>query len=283
MIGGRMRVPAGMRGFGSCVVLLVAVACRSEPAEPAKPAGSVEAPSEVDAPAVVSAPVVEGAEADAEADVEAPAVEATPPAEVTPPPVPLPVLDVESPTWIGTQRVWRESKTDRPPWDQVTITELRFGFRPKRGAAVTVLPDDPSLPTLELKIERIVGHRAVKEDDIQASWDAVLEPVTDRAYHDVEGTTPTFPVGVVAVYPATPSARVLDPATLDPAQLPAGTPPGGVSLAVDVNGDGQPDTVERSICTDDPKIADCGEATAWELQRRVEGAWTLVHRFDPST
>jgi hypothetical protein len=213
-------------------------------------------------PAVVEPAVVEPAVVEPEA----------------PPPVAAPMM-------VATAPVWRQSKSEGPPWSRVEIATVRFGVRPTAGEKVTILPRHPSLPPLELTIRKVVTHGAPR-DGIPRWWEPVLEKVTERAYFDVrtpKDRSDQLPVDVVVVYPATPTATLLAPKGLDPADLPPSVLPKGVEIAVDVNGDGRPDTIESTVCTESPKRARCGEATAWEVHRREGDGWTLVHRHEPAT
>ncbi len=232
-------------------------------------------------PAEAPAPVVSPEPASEPEPVETPATEVV---EASPEPAPAPVAEpepVEAPTRIAKVTVWRDSKagTGTAPWKRVSIEEVQFGIRPSKGETVTVLPLKASLPPLELTITRI------KKRDYgdYPSWDVSFSRVTDRAYFKIKGSNPQMPADVVVVYPATPSATVLKTKGLSPDDLPGHAPPRSVELAVDVNGDGKPDTVELTVCTDNPKRAKCGEATAWETHRLVDGEWTLVYRFEPIT
>jgi hypothetical protein len=238
-------------------------------------------------PEVVEADVVEPEPVEPE-PVEPEVVEPEPvaPEPVEPEPVaPEPAPPVVAPMMVATAPVWRQSKSEGPPWSRVEIATVRFGLKPTVGERVTILPRHPSLPPLELAIRKVVTHGAPR-DGIPRWWEPVLEKVTERAYFDVrtpKDRSAQLPVDVVVVYPATPTAALLDPKGLDPASLPPSVLPKGVEIAVDVDGDGRPDTIESTVCTESPKRARCGEATAWEVHRREGEGWTLVHRYEPAT
>lgn len=246
---------------------------------------------EVAAPVEVPGAVEPGAVEPEPVEPEAVELEAVEPEPVEPPapepaaPEPAPLAAVAAPTMVATAPVWRQSKSEGPPWSRVEIATVRFGLRPTAGETVTILPRHPSLPPLELTIRKVVTHGAPR-DGIPRWWEPVLEKVTERAYFDVptpKDRSAQLPVDVVVVYPATPTATLLDPKGLDPADLPPSVLPKGVEIAVDVDGDGRPDTIESTVCTENPKRARCGEATAWEVHRREGDGWTLVHRHEPAT
>ncbi|MCX4240483.1 hypothetical protein [Paraliomyxa miuraensis] len=192
----------------------------------------------------------------AEPDPAAPEIETTP---------------IAAPTMLSAAALWRESKS------RVEISGIAFGLRPTAGEAVTVLPRHPTLPALELSITKVKTHGNPR-DDIPRWWEPVLEEVTEPAWVDVRAA-----VDVVVVYPATPSATLLDPTRILPDDLPPSVLPKGVEIAVDVDGDGRPDAIEASVCSENPRRARCFEATAWEIHRREGDGWQLVHRFEPAT
>ncbi len=237
------------------------------------------------APVEAEAAPVEPAPADV---APAPADVAPAPVDVAPAPVDVAPASVDvapAPMMVASATVWRQSKTDAPPWSRVEIATVRFGVRPTVGETVTILPRHPTLPVLELEIRKVVRHGA-PADGIPRWWEPVLERVTERAYLDVRAPkdrSAQLPVDVVVVYPATPSATLLDPKAVDPGDLPPGVLPKGVEIAVDVNGDGRPDAIESTVCTENPRRARCSEATAWEVHRRKGTGWQLVHRFEPAT
>jgi hypothetical protein len=202
------------------------------------------------------------------------------PLEPAPPEPALPV-DAKAPTMIDQTQIWRQSDNDQPPWNQIDIVSAMFGAPPSVGEAVTILPQDKALPTIELRITEVIKHDELADEGGQPWWEPVLAPVTDKAYFELPGSQ--FPGDVVVVYPATPSATLLDPTTLSADDLPPKILLAGVKVAVDVNADGRPDAIELSVCTEDPKRAECGEATGTEIYRSEGGVWSLVHRFEPAT
>jgi hypothetical protein len=155
----------------------------------------------------------------------------------------------------------------------------KFGSPPNVGAAVTILPKQAGLPGVELAIIRVTKHDDLADEGVPPWWEPVFESVKDRAYFTLPG--PQFPGDVVVVYPASPMATLLDAKLLTADDVPPGILLKGVRIAVDVDGDGRPDAIELSVCTDNPKRASCGEATATEIHRCEAGVWSLVHRFEP--
>lgn len=262
-----------MGRMGLFVVSVLFVVCRPDADPPVTPSPSGAAAT---APRGEAPAAVEVARSDPD-----PGPDPGPAAAPTPPqPSPVP-----APTMIGTADLWRESKSGGPPWSRVEIFGARFGLRPAVGEAVTILPRHPTLPVLELSITKVKTHGSPR-DDIPRWWEPVLEDVTEPAYVDLRtprDRSPQHPIDVVVVYPATPSATLLDPKRIDPDDLPPEVVPKGVEIAIDVDGDGRPDALEASVCSDDPKRARCFEATAWEIHRREGDGWQLVHRFEPAT
>lgn len=272
---GRTRRLAAVRRICASCVLAVLAGCRSEAVPPTVPS---EDAAEV---AAAEGPVPSEPFAAPEAVEPEPGVEPEPAVEPEPePPAPIP-----APTLLCTAEVFRESKSGKPPWSRVEIEGLRFGLRPTPGETVTIVPRDPALPVLELSIVNVRTHGAPR-DGIPRWWEPVLAKVEDRAYFELRAPRdrrPEYPADVVVVYPATPSAVLLDPKAVSPDDLPPGVLPKGVELAVDVDGDGRPDAIESTVCTENPKKAKCFEATAWEVHRREGDGWQLVHRFEPAT
>jgi hypothetical protein len=218
----------------------------------------------------------------AEVEVQAPKPEPEPePEPESAPAEPAPAVDAKAPTMIDQPQLWRQSDNDQPPWDQIDVVSAMFGVAPNVGETVTILPKDKALPTIELRITEVIKHDELADEGGQTWWEPVLEPITDKAYFELPGSQ--FPGDVVVVYPATPSATLLDLDKLSAGDLPAKILIAGVQIAVDVNGDGRADAIELSVCTENPKRTECGEATGTEIYRSEDGVWSLVHRFEPAT
>ncbi|MEZ4452595.1 MAG: hypothetical protein R3B09_24260 [Nannocystaceae bacterium] len=271
-----------MRRFAALWFMSAIVGCTSAPPR-STPAADEAAPAPAAPPSEPTAP---------REPVEAPV--APPPAAPPPAAATTPSLTPAAPASgraadtrveiLANGSFYRSSANDRPPWDQVEVTPV-FGFlkQPRKGSPVTGLPVDVVGPPLALKITR-TERRAESEP---TWWEVDLEPVTAREYFDLAAppdAAPAFLGRVAVLYPALPEAVLLDPASIDPKDLPERLAPRAIAFAVDSSGDRRPDGIEASFCCEDETKSATLDACEYTCSRtflRRRGAWVQVYYSQP--
>jgi hypothetical protein len=181
---------------------------------------------------------------------------------------------------IGEGVILRTSPTTAPPWDKVTIANI-FGFKkaPRTGATVTVVPAH-GLPVVTLKV---IGSQ--KRSELGRSFSAIdVAEVKDEAYLTAApqpGRRPDSPDDVMVLYPAVKVAQAIAASAVSAGDLPPKVSPDLVKIAVDLNGDGQPDALVVELCCySRAKPVGC-DLICGEKYLRTGKAWKLIDKSQP--
>lgn len=180
---------------------------------------------------------------------------------------------------------------NRPDDAQSRVLQLNnvvFKTPPKPGGTVTVLALSSILPALETRITNAKLVENPCSESLPKQWEIEFEPLTQAAYVDavravpgrIEGSYSPFQVAVL--YPAQPQARALNPGLLEATELPAGTHLQNVIMALDLNGDQQPDLIATEYCCDRPKAGrvHC-DLTCGKTFLRTTGQWKQIDASKP--
>lgn len=206
-------------------------------------------------------------------------------------PVPLTII-----AGFGTGEVWRTSRRkDKhgaclPPWTRVAIDAYVIGpRRPEVGSSVTVFPLVGWVGPTTLRIRDVQfqpnpfndGDVRGEDEKLPDGWVLKLEAVTDRAFYEAgpdANRREEVPFGVVVLYPAQPSERLLAPGSIPESTLPAHVSSETIRAAIDITGDGLPDLLIVETCGEDWSVAGgdgCDNTTGFWYER-VEDTWRII-------
>ena len=184
---------------------------------------------------------------------------------------------------IARAAVLRDSPSGKPPWVTAQIISAPFGVAVEKGKSVSLLPVDSTAPPVTATIRAVTIRDEFVDEGIAPWWAVDIGPIVHPAYVSAgDVNAPALAFKVVVVYPAMTDAKRIDPKGWV-AELSPPTSIEAIKAAVDVNHDGRPDIVERSVCTQNPRRPSCGEATAHEILRREGQTWARLYRFEPAT
>ena len=196
-------------------------------------------------------------------------------------PTPIPLVQT-----IGVGIVWRESADQRPPWKQITITNI-FGFkkRPVVGEKVTVITVGSDISSFDLRIIKAQKKNAACNERLPPEWEVELEPLKQKSFFEVAPPSDRngeYPFDVVILYPAVKTAQQVRRAQLELKTLPSGVVLDTVKAAIDLNDDRKPDVVVMEYCCEqETKPAKECDYTCSKTFKKVTNAWKLVDTSAP--
>jgi hypothetical protein len=168
------------------------------------------------------------------------------------------------------------------------IEEVEFKKRPQTGAPVTIIPLGVNLAAAQSRITRVKEVADPCSEALPKRWQIEIAPLTQDEYVKGPSANPSeadgrfYPFQVAVFYPAVAQARALDRGLLDLATLPQGARLENVDLAIDLNGDQQPDLALLEYCCDKPQLSrkDC-DLTCEKIYLRVDGKWNEIDYNTP--
>lgn len=168
------------------------------------------------------------------------------------------------------------------------IEAVEFKKKPQAGAPVTIIPLGVKLAATNSRIVSVKEMEDPCSESLPKRWQIEIAPLTQAEYVQGPSANPSeadgriYPFRVAVLYPAVELAQPLNRGLLDLAALPKGALLENIDLAVDLNGDQQPDLVMLEYCCDKPQQPrrQC-DLTCGKSYLRVDGKWKEIDHSTP--